>query len=173
MYENQTFNTIMQRMLNNVSDDIDKREGSIIYTALAPLALELETYYEALDEVLTETFADTASYYYLTKRAAERNIYPIEATPSTLRMMADPPTAEIEVGDRFTSEDYELTFEVISGDDITIFFVNSGNDNSTFISFIAIVIKDFITLIIIKNCSYCLSYRGDYRQSRKRNAYTC
>lgn len=119
MYENQTFNTIMQRMLNNVSDDIDKREGSIIYTALAPLALELETYYEALDEVLTETFADTASYYYLTKRAAERNIYPIEATPSTLRMMADPPTAEIEVGDRFTSEDYELTFEVISGDDIT------------------------------------------------------
>ncbi|MFQ8958061.1 MAG: baseplate J/gp47 family protein [Eubacterium sp.] len=34
-------------------------------------------------------------------------------------MMADPPTAEIEVGDRFTSEDYELTFEVISGDDIT------------------------------------------------------
>ena len=69
MYENQTFNTIMQRMLNNVSDDIDKREGSIIYTALAPLALELETYYEALDEVLTETFADTASYYYLTKRA--------------------------------------------------------------------------------------------------------
>ncbi|MFQ8958062.1 MAG: hypothetical protein ACLR6O_04145 [Eubacterium sp.] len=74
MYENQTFNTIMQRMLNNVSDDIDKREGSIIYTALAPLALELETYYEALDEVLTETFADTASYYYLTKRAAERNI---------------------------------------------------------------------------------------------------
>ncbi len=118
MYENQTFNTIIQRMLNNVDDDIDKREGSVIYTALAPIALELETYYEALDEVLTETFADTASYYYLTKRAAERNIYPIEATASTLRMIADPPTAEIEVGDRFTSEDYELTFEVISGDDV-------------------------------------------------------
>lgn len=118
MYENQTFNTIIQRMLNNVNDDIDKREGSVIYTALAPIALELETYYEALDEVLTETFADTASYYYLTKRAAERNIYPIEATASTLRMIADPPTAEIEVGDRFTSEDYELTFEVISGDDV-------------------------------------------------------
>lgn len=118
MYENQTFNTIIQRMLNNVDDDIDKREGSVIYTALAPIALELETYYEALDEVLTETFADTASYYYLTKRAAERNIYPIEATASTLRMIADPPTAEIEVGDRFTSEDYELTFEVIGGDDV-------------------------------------------------------
>lgn len=118
MYENQTFNTIIQRMLNNVDDDIDKREGSVIYTALAPIALELETYYEALDEVLTETFADTASYYYLTKRAAERNIYPIEATASTLRMIADPPTAEIEVGDKFTSEDYELTFEVIGGDDV-------------------------------------------------------
>ncbi len=118
MYENQTFDTIIQRMLNNVDDDIDKREGSVIYTALAPIALELETYYEALDEVLTETFADTASYYYLAKRAAERNIYPIEATPSTLRMIADPPTAEIEVGDRFTSEDYELTFEVIGGDDV-------------------------------------------------------
>ena len=120
MYENQTFDTIIQRMLNNVDDDIDKREGSVIYTALAPIALELETYYEALDEVLTETFADTASYYYLAKRAAERNIYPIEATPSTLRMIADPPTAEIEVGDRFTSEDYELTFEVIGGDDVAL-----------------------------------------------------
>lgn len=50
MYENQTFDTIIQRMLNNVDDDIDKREGSVIYTALAPIALELETYYEALDE---------------------------------------------------------------------------------------------------------------------------
>ena len=39
MYENQTFDTIIQRMLNNVDDDIDKREGSVIYTALAPISL--------------------------------------------------------------------------------------------------------------------------------------
>lgn len=117
MYESQTFDTIINRMLANVSDDIDKREGSVVYTALAPIAIELETYYEALDEVLAETFADTASYYYLAKRAAERNIYPNEATSSTLRMVVEPMTAEVTVGDRFTSEDYELSFVVIGGDD--------------------------------------------------------
>ena len=45
MYENQTFDSIMQRMLSNVSDDMDKREGSVIYDAIAPCALELESLY--------------------------------------------------------------------------------------------------------------------------------
>lgn len=118
MYEKQTFDNIISRMLNNVGENIDKREGSVIYTALAPIAQELATYYEALDEVLSETFADTADYYYLCKRAAERNLYPVEATASILRIVAEPTTADINVGDKFTSEDYELSFEVISGDDV-------------------------------------------------------
>nr|DAY72236.1 MAG TPA: Baseplate J like protein [Caudoviricetes sp.] len=33
MYENQTENIILNRMLEKVPNDIDKREGSIIYDA--------------------------------------------------------------------------------------------------------------------------------------------
>lgn len=36
MFEDQTFEAIMERMLNSISADIDTREGSVIYNALAP-----------------------------------------------------------------------------------------------------------------------------------------
>ena len=36
MYESQTTETILRRMLDKVPDSLDKREGSIIYDALAP-----------------------------------------------------------------------------------------------------------------------------------------
>ncbi|UTW69876.1 hypothetical protein KHA80_02945 [Anaerobacillus sp. HL2] len=33
MYEHQTYEAILARMLDKIPDDIDKREGSIIYDA--------------------------------------------------------------------------------------------------------------------------------------------
>nr|WGE07305.1 hypothetical protein P5658_21205 [Bacillus subtilis] len=39
MFEDQTFEAIMERMLNSISADIDTREGSVIYNALAPAAV--------------------------------------------------------------------------------------------------------------------------------------
>ena len=74
MYENVTFEIIMERMLSRVPSTMDKREGSVIWDALAPAAIELQNMYIGLDSVLDETFADTASLYYLKKRAAERGI---------------------------------------------------------------------------------------------------
>lgn len=41
MYEEQTFEAIIKRMLDRVSGDVDKREGSVIYDALAPIAFSL------------------------------------------------------------------------------------------------------------------------------------
>ena len=39
--EENTFDKIMNRALERVSDDVDKREGSVIYDALSPMAAEL------------------------------------------------------------------------------------------------------------------------------------
>ena len=39
------YDTILQRMLDRVPIQIDKREGSIIYNALAPAAAELAQMY--------------------------------------------------------------------------------------------------------------------------------
>ena len=72
MYEGITYEIILKRMLDKVSDTIDKREGSVIYDALAPAALELQIMYIELDVILNESFGDTASRKYLIKRAAER-----------------------------------------------------------------------------------------------------
>ena len=71
MYETQTFEAILQRMLSRVTDNVDKRPGSVIYDALAPAAAELAQLYAELDINYNLSFADTASGEYLTRRAAE------------------------------------------------------------------------------------------------------
>ena len=67
MYENVTFENIMERVLARIPSAMDKREGSVIYDAIAPAAIELQNIYIELDTVLNETFADTATLYYLKK----------------------------------------------------------------------------------------------------------
>lgn len=111
MYENITFETIMQRCLDRVPEDMDKREGSIIYDAIAPAAVELQLMYIELDTILKETFADTASREYLIRRAAERGIIPYEASYAVLRGEFTPTTVEIPIGSRFSCN--TLTYKVI------------------------------------------------------------
>ena len=60
MYENITYEDILQRMLDRIPDSMDKREGSIIFDALAPAAVELQLMYIEFDVILKETFADRA-----------------------------------------------------------------------------------------------------------------
>jgi len=85
MFENMTYTFILQRMLGNVPAGIDKREGSVIYDALAPAALELACFYSKLDMLIDETFADTASREMLIRRAAERGLSPYKATCAIVR----------------------------------------------------------------------------------------
>ena len=57
MFEGQTEQVILMRMLNKIPDDLDKREGSIIYNALAPAAQEVARMYSDMDYFLKCTFA--------------------------------------------------------------------------------------------------------------------
>ncbi|WP_342572133.1 baseplate J/gp47 family protein [Paenibacillus sp. FSL R5-0749] len=70
MYEGQTFEIILNRMLDRVPDGVDKREGSIIYDALAPAAVEMAQMYIELDVNANLKFADTASGEYLDRAVA-------------------------------------------------------------------------------------------------------
>ncbi|CAH1202994.1 hypothetical protein PAECIP111891_02193 [Paenibacillus allorhizoplanae] len=65
MYESQSYSVILQRMLDRVPDDVDKRQGSIIYDALAPAASEIAEMYVALDSSLRAVFPNTATDVYL------------------------------------------------------------------------------------------------------------
>ncbi|WP_307893980.1 baseplate J/gp47 family protein [Bacillus swezeyi] len=80
MFENQTFEEIMERMLDRVSADIDKRENSVIWNALAPAAAELAVSYIWLDQVLNLVYADTAEGEYLDRRAVEAGLERYQAS---------------------------------------------------------------------------------------------
>ncbi len=109
MYESMTFESILKRMLSKVPSNIDKREGSIIYDALAPCAVELQLMYIELDVILKETFADTASRDFLILRASERGLRPY---PSTYAILKGEFNIEVEIGKRFSCG--ELNYKVIS-----------------------------------------------------------
>lgn len=102
MFESITYEGILQRMLDRVPDTVDKREGSVIYDALAPAAIELQNMYINLDGVLNESFADTASLPYLIRRAAERGITQYPATYAVIKAVATPSNIEISTGSRFS-----------------------------------------------------------------------
>ena len=67
-YEHVTYESILHRMMDRVATsypNIDTREGSMLFNALAPAALELAIMYAELDNVLSESFVSTASREYL------------------------------------------------------------------------------------------------------------
>lgn len=114
MYEHITYESILKRMLAQVSAAMDKREGSIIYDALAPAALELQNMYIELDTILKESFADTQSREYLIRRAAERGITPEPATYAILQAEFN---KDVPIGARFSLDDlnYIVTEKITSG----------------------------------------------------------
>ena len=95
MYENVTYEDILQRMLDRIPNSMDKREGSIIYDALAPAAVELQLMYIELDVIMNESFADTASREYLIRRANERGIIPEPATNAILKGVFTPENVDV------------------------------------------------------------------------------
>lgn len=117
MYENVTFESIMERMLARVPSTMDKREGSVIWDALAPAAVEMQLLYIEMDKVLNETFADTADLYYLIKRAAERGISQKLATQAVLQGEFTPTSLELPIGTRFSCDtlNYVITEKVSDG----------------------------------------------------------
>jgi uncharacterized phage protein gp47/JayE len=109
MYEDVTYETIIKRLLNRVPEELDQREGSIIYTALAPAAAELAILYIELDTVLKEAYADTADREYLIRLGKERGITPKAATYAELKGEFN---IDIPIGSRFSSGTlYYITVE--------------------------------------------------------------
>lgn len=100
MYEGITYETILDRMLSRVSNQFDKREGSVIFDTHSPTAIELQILYLELDTILKEAYGDTASREFLIRRCAERGITPYEATQAVLKGEFTPTNIEL-IGKRF------------------------------------------------------------------------
>lgn len=118
MYKDLTFDAILKRMLEKVAAKYDKREGSIIWDALAPASVEFQNFYVILQGVLMEMFADTATRKFLIKHCAERGISPKPASYATVTGEFTPTTIEIPIGARFSHEDfnYVVTERISDGE---------------------------------------------------------
>ncbi len=133
MFENMTYENILESMLKNVPSDVDKREGSVIFDTLSPAALELANAYIYLDIVLNNAFADTAEREYLILRAKERGLAPYEATKAVLKLeVTYTGTSEnVKPGDRFSLDGmtYVVTEQMINETDSVITTYPFGEDD--------------------------------------------
>lgn len=100
--DNAKFTEILNRMLQRVPEGFDKREGSVIYDALAPCARELSTMYGEITAYLDNTFAGTADREWLIKRGQEIGITPNEATYAVRKAEFLPTTVDVAIGERFS-----------------------------------------------------------------------
>lgn len=122
--ENYTYEYLMTLALSFVPDDRDKRQGSIIYDALAPFcevlaagAIELKHFYE-------QTYAVTATGQDLDNRVAEQGISRYAATYAVKKIElkdeeGNPVT--VPIGTRFSTVsstnpiNYKVTAQYVSG----------------------------------------------------------
>lgn len=117
MYENTTYEVILQRMLDRIPDKFDKREGSVIWDTHSPTAIELQILYLELDVILKEAYGDSASRDFLILRCRERGIHPHEATKAVLKGVFVPSTIDV-TGQRFNIGDinYTVTGKIVDGE---------------------------------------------------------
>lgn len=108
MFENMTYDNIMNLMLSKISDDIDKREGSIIFDALAPCAYLLAQGFFYLENFFDLIFLDTAVDKFLDRIG---DMYGVKRNPAISAIWKASSSIELEVGTRFGHED--ITYVVV------------------------------------------------------------
>ncbi len=112
-FSKYTRERIQADMLSRVSDTIDKRQGSIIQTAVGPAAWYLEGMYLLLEQVQQNAYAGTAVGSSLEYIAEERNIHRKEATSAARKGTVD---VEIPKGTKFKTINGGNSVIFVSGD---------------------------------------------------------
>lgn len=97
--------TLLQTALNAARNDVDKREGSILYDALAPLAFLAGKLIEVLKGIAENSDIQTAQGEYLDWAASQFGIYREEATAAVREAHATPTSIVFKLGDTFKTDD--------------------------------------------------------------------
>lgn len=100
MYENQTYEVILDRMLDRVSDTLDKRPSSLIWDTHSATAIELQNLYIELEYLIINSYGDTAAREWLIRLCKDRGITPEPATYAVLKGEFTPTTIDV-TGQRF------------------------------------------------------------------------
>jgi len=113
MYENETYEVILDRILARMPSSMDVRESSFLYNASAPIAVELQNMYIALDNIANITFFDTSDREGKLQRCKERGIdtTQFDSTQAVCILNTSPSSIDIPLGSRFNYND--INFIVI------------------------------------------------------------
>lgn len=109
-YESQTYEVILARMISRVREkypNLDIREGSMVFDALAPAALELAVMYIELDNVMRESFVNTASREYILI-ACEQMGMDISAFDASAGIHKGHFDVEVPIGSRWNCDLYNF-----------------------------------------------------------------
>lgn len=109
MFEHKTYENLMNEKLRNIPSSVDKREGSIVWDAMAPNSLETAMMYQELETYYKETFGSTASRTYLIERCRERGITPKAASTGVYKGEFN---IQVPIGNRFSLDIYN--YEVMA-----------------------------------------------------------
>jgi uncharacterized phage protein gp47/JayE len=71
VFEDKTYEAILADMIDRVPSNLDRRQASVIYDSLSPIAAELAQTYINLDNLLDNAFADKAIDGYLDMKCSE------------------------------------------------------------------------------------------------------
>lgn len=99
-FSRETQENILRRQLNRVTNSLDKRELSLVQTALDPASWEIEGIYLDLTKIQRNAFALFAVGEYLEYKVAERGITRNPATPAKRLGLFDAP---LSIGNRFST----------------------------------------------------------------------
>lgn len=112
MFEEMTYETIMRSMMEDMPDDIDTSEGSLIFNACAKQAVRLEEAYLILSGIEKNMYADTADLEHLIRNGNDRGCYINQATYSEITAQFN---CEVPLGSRWNLDEYNYTvFNVIN-----------------------------------------------------------
>lgn len=83
MYNNQTYELIKARILNSITANIDKREGSFIQDMISPIATEITKAYIEFDNIINIAFVENSYDEYLDMKVNEFGVYRKEGVKAT------------------------------------------------------------------------------------------
>lgn len=98
MLENKTYESILEESLERVTSNIDKREGSLIYDAIAPCSFQLAQFYFEMINMIDLIMPDTAVAEYLDREFAQFGVLRKRATNAIRKVNTN---SVIEVGTRW------------------------------------------------------------------------
>ena len=104
MFEDRSYENILDELLSMAPSDIDTRQGSIYYNHAAPVAFMISRYYSEMQITIDLISMDTAEGIYLDEKCKEHAVYRTPALPCYRKAIFT--GATVAAGMRFFADGY-------------------------------------------------------------------